>query len=115
MADRRCLEVGRTGPLFWQGDASNSYPRPLRDANGAFRRLSDLENIRPHDFRRTGRPHSPALGIPESVAEALLNHVKDEIEGTYDLYTYWPERKQALGLWHEKLARLESEAHQRTA
>ena len=38
--NRRCLEVGRTGPLFWQGDASHSYPHPLRDANGEFRRLS---------------------------------------------------------------------------
>jgi hypothetical protein len=39
--------------------------------------------------------------------------VKDEIEGTYNLYTYWPERKQALNLWHEKLARLESETNGR--
>jgi hypothetical protein len=58
--------------------------------------------------------HSGA-GVPESVAEALLNHVKGEIEGTYNLYNYWPERKQALGLWHEKLLRLESEARQRAA
>lgn len=53
--------------------------------------------------------------VPDSVAEALLNHAKGEIEGTYNLYNYWPERKQALGLWHEKLLRLESEAHQRAA
>lgn len=45
------------------------------------------------------------------MSEALLNHVKDELEGTYNLYTYWPERKRALGLWHEKLASLESEVH----
>jgi hypothetical protein len=45
----------------------------------------------------------------------MLNHVKGEIEGTYNLYNYWSERKQALGLWHEKLLRLESEAHQRAA
>jgi hypothetical protein len=56
--------------------------------------------------RRTGRTHIPALGVLDSVAEALLNHVKGEIE-TYNLYNYWPERKHALGLWHEKLLRLE--------
>lgn len=105
--ERRCLEVGRTGPLFWHGEQDERYPQALRDSNAEFRRLSRLENIRPHDFRRTGRTHLPALGIPESVAEALLNHVKDELEGTYNLYNYWPERKRALGIWHEKLTRLE--------
>jgi hypothetical protein len=59
--------------------------------------------------------HIPALGVPESVAEALLNHVKGDIEGTYNLYNYWSERRQALGLWHEMLTRLESEARQRAA
>lgn len=113
--NRRCLEVGGRGPLFWTRDSRSTYPQPLRLANVEFRRLSGLENIRPHDFRRTGRTHIPALGVLDSVAEALLNHVKGEIEGTYNLYNYWPERKQALGLWHEKLTRLESESHQRAA
>jgi integrase len=115
--NRRCLEVGGRGPLFWARDSRSTYPQPLRLANVEFQRLSGLglENIRPYDFRRTGRTHIPALGVLDSVAEALLKHVKGEIEGTYNLYNYWPERKQALGLWHEKLTRLESEAHQRAA
>jgi len=113
--NRRSLEVGGRGPLFWARDSRETYPQPLRLANAEFRRLSGLENIRPHDFRRTGRTHLPALGVLDSVAEALLNHVKGEIEGTYNLYNYWPERKQALGLWHDKLARLESESRQRAA
>jgi integrase len=113
--NRRCLEVSGRGPLFWARDSRSTYPQPLRLANVEFRRLSGLENIRPHDFRRTGRTHIPALGVPDSVAEALLNHVKGEIEGTYNLYNYWVERKQALGLWHEKLMRLESDARQRAA
>jgi len=108
--ERRCAEVGASGPLFWPGDQDERYPQALRNANAEFRRLSKLENIRPHDFRRTGRTHLPALGVPESVSEALLNHVKDELEGTYNLYTYWPERKRALSLWHEKLSGLEGEA-----
>lgn len=113
--ERRCLEVGASGSLFWQGAQNEHYPQALRDANVEFRRLSKLENIRPHDFRRTGRTHLPALGVAESVGEALLNHVKDDLEGTYNLYTYWPERKRALSLWHEKLSGLEREALQRAA
>lgn len=108
--NRRCLEVGGRGPLFWARETGHTYPQALRIANAEFRRLSGLENIRPHDFRRTGRTHIPALGIAESVAEALLNHVKDDLTGTYNLYDYWPERKRALELWHEKLIRLEGEA-----
>jgi hypothetical protein len=44
--------------------------------------------------------------VSEAVAESLLNHAKGEIEATYNLYSYWAERKQALALWHAKLAGL---------
>jgi len=54
-------------------------------------------------------------GRVTSVGEALLNHVKDDLEGTYNLYTYWPERKRALSLWQEKLSGLEREAVQGAA
>jgi integrase len=104
--NRRCLQVGGKGALFWQRDKCHSYPAPLKAANAEFRRLTGLDNIRPHDLRRTGRTHIPALGVAECVAEALLNHAKGEIEGTYNLYDYWAERKEALRRWHEKLARL---------
>jgi hypothetical protein len=43
-------------------------------------------------------------------SEALLNHSKAEIEGTYNLYEYWEERKEALRRWQETLARLQSGA-----
>jgi integrase len=69
-----------------------------------------LADFRPHDFRRTARTHFSALGVSEAVAEALLNHAKGEIEATYNLYTYWTERKAALTLWHEKLAGLRRES-----
>jgi integrase len=104
--ERRGREVGGSGALFWRRQKLNRYPDPLKAANVEFRRLSGLHNVRPHDLRRTGRTHVAALGVPEAVAEALLNHVKGEIEGTYNLYDYWAERKEALRLWHEKLARL---------
>jgi hypothetical protein len=29
---------------------------------------------------------------------------------TYNVWTYWPERKEALRLWHEKLERLRAQA-----
>jgi len=106
--NRRYLEVGGKGPLFWQGVRNSHYPPALRKANRDLRQLADLTNIRPHDLRRTARTHLSALGVSEAVAEALLNHAKGEIEATYNLYGYWAERKQALTLWHAKLAELET-------
>jgi hypothetical protein len=74
------------------------------ERSGRGHRDHRLADIRPHDFRRTARTHFPVLGVSEAVAEALLNYAKGEIEATYNLYTYWAERKQALALWHAKLA-----------
>ncbi len=106
--NRRCLAVGGKGPLFWPASPRGAYPTPMRTANRELRALCGLVDIRPHDFRRTARTHFSALGVSEAVAEALLNHAKGEIEATYNLYTYWAERKAALALWHEKLAGLKA-------
>jgi integrase len=107
--NRRYLEVGGKGPLFWHAIREGYYPHALKDANRELRTLSGLMDIRPHDFRRTARTHFSALGVSEAVAESLLNHAKGEIEATYNLYTYWAERKQALALWHTKVAGLSAE------
>ena len=105
--NRRYAECGGKGPLFWANlDRTKDYPEQLTRANREIRELTGLENYRPHDNRRTARTHFEILGIRSEVAEALLNHQKGEIEGTYALYTYWPERKEALKLWHQKLESL---------
>lgn len=105
--NRRLAECGGKGPLFWANvDRTKDYPGQLTRATREIRELTGLANYRPHDNRRTARTHFEILGIRSEVAEALLNHQKGEIEGTYALYTYWPERKEALRFWHEKLASL---------
>jgi len=53
-----------------------------------------LQDIRPHDLRRTGRTHVSGLGIRDEVGEALLNHAKEAIRGTYNLYSYWMEERK---------------------
>ena len=103
--ERRLAEVGGKGPLFWN-TRGDDYPPPLRKANRQLRELTELQDIRPHDFRRTGRTHISGLEVRDEVAEALLNHAKEEVNGTYNLYNYWRERKEALKLWHAKLERL---------
>ena len=105
--ERRIAEVNGTGPLFWKITPGDDYPRQLKDANRELREMTGLADIRPHDLRRTGRTHVSGLGIRDEVGEALLNHAKEAISGTYNLYSYWPERKDALRLWHRKLTVLQ--------
>lgn len=106
--NRRYVAAGGRGPLFWTWNPSHSCPQ-LRHHNVKLRELTGLRDIRPHDFRRTGRTHLASLGVSREVAEACLNHVQGDVEGTYNLYGYWRERKEALALWHTKLLRLRSE------
>lgn len=103
---RRLIASKGQGPLFWRCNADGNYPRPLRESNADLRIISGLPDIRPYDWRRTGRTHLSSLGIRDEVAEAVLNHAKEDLKQTYNLYEFWAERKEALRVWHEKLARL---------
>ena len=108
---RRYQEVGGKGALFWPDvDRTQEYPQQLRKATAELKKLTGLANFRPHDCRRTMRSHIESLGVRREVGEALLNHVKGEVEGTYALYDYWKERKEALALWHAKLGALSAHA-----
>jgi integrase len=62
----------------------------------------------PHDLRRTGRTELARLGIRKEIGERVLNHSKDIIEGTYDLYEYLPEKRDALEKLERRLRELES-------
>jgi integrase len=108
---RRCKEVGGKGPLFWPDvDRTQEYPPELRKATAELKKLTGIEDFRPHDCRRTMRSHIESLGVRREIGESLLNHAKGEVEGTYALYDYWKERKEALALWHAKLAELSARA-----
>ena len=113
--NRRLLAVGGQGPLFWNIPAGKDYPWQLQQANGELRELTALNDIRPHDFRRTARTMVSAIGVRDEVAEALLNHAKESVNGTYNLYTYWTERKEALKLWHAKLASIQAGSEEKAA
>lgn len=69
--------------------------------NVALRRLplEDIEHFTVHDMRRTARTHMAALGVDRFVAERALNHKVRDIEGVYNQYDYFTERKVALDRW----------------
>ncbi|EDT6616125.1 tyrosine-type recombinase/integrase [Salmonella enterica subsp. enterica] len=69
--------------------------------------LPDVPNFTIHDFRRTARSHLAALGVDPVVTERCLNHRIKGVEGIYNRYQYFNERKQALELWAHFLVSLE--------
>ena len=50
----------------------------------------------PHDLRRTGRTTLGRLGGSPFIGERVINHSKDVLEETYDLWDYFDEKRDAL-------------------
>ncbi|MES3100627.1 tyrosine-type recombinase/integrase [Sphingomonas faeni] len=62
-----------------------------------------------HDTRRTLSTMCGEMSIPIAHAEALLNHVSgtlDGVAGTYWLYQYAKEKRQALTKWEKRLEKI---------
>lgn len=58
--------------------------------------MGDIEYFTVHDLRRTSRSLLASLTVPPHVAERCLNHKLKGVEGIYDRYDYFEERKEAL-------------------
>jgi len=63
-------------------------------------KMGGVEHFTVHDLRRTFRSLAAAEGVPGHVAERCLNHKLKGVEGIYDRYDYFEERKLA----HQKVA-----------
>lgn len=68
--------------------------------------ISRLRRFTPHDLRSTMKSHMRALGISRDISEMCLNHKLPGVEGIYDQYTYYEERKEAYSIWGDFLAKL---------
>lgn len=67
----------------------------------------DLEHFTIHDLRRTARTLLASLKISSHIAERCLNHKIKGVEGIYDSYDYFEERKVALNALANLLIQLE--------
>lgn len=70
------------------------------------RKILGLEDVTPHDLRRTGASHMASLGINRLVISKILNHVDQSVTAIYDRYSYDAEKKQALDIWGQHLTQL---------
>jgi integrase len=56
-----------------------------------------------HDLRRTTATRLGDLGVVPHVIDAVLNHAKPALHGTYVKSSYGPEKRAALAMWAEQL------------
>ena len=63
----------------------------------------ELENVTPHDLRRTAASGMTALGINRLVVSKILNHVDNSVTAIYDRHGYDAEKRQALEAWGRRL------------
>ena len=65
---------------------------------------SGVEDVTPHDLRRTAATYMAELGIPEIHISAVMNHVRAGVTAKhYARYTYEAEKRQALDAWEAML------------
>ncbi len=57
-----------------------------------------------HDFRRTVRTHLARLKVAEVVAELVLGHTLRGVVGTYNIYDFEMEKREALTRWAAELS-----------
>jgi integrase len=78
-----------------------------RGENPAKVTLPDWVN---HDIRRSVRSQLSRLKVTEEAREAVLAHARPGIKGTYDLYDYFDEKREALEAWATRLRQIISPA-----
>lgn len=83
--------------------ASNPYVIPGRDrghlskfTSRPFKAATNFENFRLHDLRRTARSLMSRAGVSPHIAERVLGHAINGVEGTYDRHGYLEEKAHAL-------------------
>ncbi|MCU5773512.1 integrase arm-type DNA-binding domain-containing protein [Erwiniaceae bacterium BAC15a-03b] len=69
-------------------------------------KMKNLEYFTVHDLRRTCRSLLASLSVPPHIAERCLNHKIEGVQGIYDRYDYYEERKKALNRMDKMLERI---------
>lgn len=96
-------------PRFNEGDfvfTTTSGRRPVSGFSKCAARTTELSGIAGwtiHDLRRTCRTGLARLGVPEIVAERVVNHAKQGLVKVYDLHEYEDEKREALSRWAQEV------------
>ena len=115
LADLRSLPDNGPDAFIFSTTAGK---RPSSDYTKLKAKLQDLSGTKGwnfHDIRRTVRTKLAELGVPEEVAERVLNHTPEKLVRTYNRHRYRGEIRDALEKWGRHLAEIVGEQNQATA
>jgi integrase len=76
--------------------------RGPRHRRGVLEKLP-IEDVRPHDFRRTAASMMAGAGVPRITIAKVLNHVETSVTAIYDRHSYDGEKLAALTWWDSRL------------
>ena len=104
------LEILDDLPRFADGDyvfTTTGGRRPVSGFNKMKTRTDDLSGVtgwRLHDLRRTARTGLAEIGIPEIIAEMVMNHApRNALAKIYNRHEYAAEKRDALERWANRL------------
>jgi integrase len=86
-----------SNPYIFPGPSGASYFRTYDRAKRALDRATgELPHWQLHDLRRTARSLLSRAGVRPDIAERVLGHAINGVEGTYDRHQYREEKAHAL-------------------
>jgi integrase len=92
------------------GDENPERDRSLTRAARTARECLNMADWTPHDLRRTARTGFARLGVPDAVAERILNHAAgDRMVAVYNRHSYLLEMRAALNSWSQRIEQLVAE------
>jgi len=86
------------------GYTGRGHVNTTKHARNTLTKITGVEGWTGHDLRRTLRTLLSRAGILPHIAERVIGHIQQGVEGIYDRYAYLEEKKQAL-LKIEKMIR----------
>lgn len=98
-------EDGR-GAAWLFPSPSGSKPIRAHSINQALYRVLPelgLEDITPHDLRRTAASGMTSMGVSRLTVSKILNHVETGVTAVYDRHGYDAEKRHALDAWAARL------------
>jgi integrase len=100
--------LAKHSPWVLANDANDGPVNPKLLTRGVARCQSRMKELgiaefTLHDLRRTCRTGLARLKVLPHIAERVLNHAQEKIEGTYDVFDYLEEKREALDKWAKHL------------
>ncbi len=94
--------------LVFPAPRSGEVVDTFSDMKAALSEAAGIDGWTWHDFRRSFATALGEAGIPETVADAILNHrqsaTRGGVLGVYQRASRWPEQVKAMELWGRLLA-----------